>query len=203
MGMDALFAVRSVYSEELFYNQVLASKPKASVVEKKKKFNLPEISFQDLCLAAVSFLVFFMAFPNEDMAARILQSLLTAAVFVLIMRKMNGKRKETMAAQGGSESRDREQARMILESADLEGKKFTVMFGEDVFRVDSPGIVTEYRYEGVAWIKETSDYYMIFWNRSLAIPVEKAGFFKGRPDQFRAFIEKKCGKTIERVRNAG
>lgn len=201
MDMEALFAVRSTYNEDMYYNQVLASRRKEPVVEKKKKFNLPEISFTDLTLAVVSFLVFFMALPSDDMPTRILQSLLTAAVFVLIMRKLNGKRQETMKTQKGSSDRDREQARMILDSSGLEGKKFTVTFGEDVFQVDSPGIVTEYRYEGVAWIKETADFYMIFWNSSLAIPVEKSGFFRGRQDQFRPFIEKKCRKTIEKVRN--
>ena len=91
---------------------------------------------------------------------------------------------------------------MILESSGRAGERCTVIFSEDGFQVDSPGIVTMYRYEGVAWIKETADYYMIFWNRAMVIPVEKAGFYKGRPEQFKAFLEKKCQRTIERVKVA-
>ena len=75
-------------------------------------------------------------------------------------------------------------------------------FYEDTFTVERPGIVTEYQYEGIAWIKETSRYYMIFWNKSLAIPVEKAGFYRGKKETFGSFLEKRCNKVIEKVRNA-
>lgn len=198
--MDTIFAVRSTFDEKMFYNQVLASKRNEPVIEKKKKFNLPEISFTDLSLAVASFVVFFLVLPGEEMAMRLLQSLLTSGLFVLIMRKLNGKRQETMKERKNVSDPDRDQARMIMESSGLEGEKFNVIFGEDAFQMESPGIVTEYRYEGIAWIKETADYYMIFWNRSLVIPVEKAGFYKGRMDQFHSFLEKKCKKTIEKVR---
>ena len=42
---------------------------------------------------------------------------------------------------------------------------------------------------------------MIFWNRSLAIPVEKAGFYRGKKETFGSFLEKRCNKVIEKVRN--
>ena len=63
--------------------------------------------------------------------------------------------------------------------------------------MERPGIITEYQYEGIAWIKETSKYYMIFWNRSLAIPVEKAGFYRGKKETFGGFLEKRCNKVID------
>ena len=198
--MDALFAIKSSYNKKMYYAQVLASKKIEPVVEKKKKFNLPEISFSDLSLATASFLIFFYVLPGADMATRLLQSLLTAGLFVLIMRKMNEKRQETIKQQTGSSDPDMEQAELIMESAGLSGEKYTVTFGEDTFCVEGPEIITEYRYEGIGWIKETADYYMIFWNRSLVIPVDKQGFTKGRPEQFSSFIEKKCGKRIEKVR---
>ena len=43
-------------------------------------------------------------------------------------------------------------------------------------------------------------YYMIFWTRSTVIPVEKAGFYRGTPSQFKAFLEKKCQKIIMKAR---
>ena len=89
---------------------------------------------------------------------------------------------------------------MILESSGRAGEACTVSFYEDSFQMENPGITTSYRYEGVAWIKETEQYYMIFWNRSTVIPVEKAGFYRGTPGQLKAFLEKKCQKTIMKAR---
>ena len=42
---------------------------------------------------------------------------------------------------------------------------------------------------------------MVFWNKSLAIPVEKAGFYRGKKETFGSFLEKRCNKVIEKVRN--
>ncbi len=201
--MESLFAVRMTYDENMFYNQVLASRKKTPVVKKEQKFNLPQIQFSDGVLGVVAFAIFFTTFHNGDMATRILQAVLMSAVFVYVMKQMNGKKRAGKDdGKKAAEASERDQARMILESSGRAGERCTVMFGEDGFQVDSPGIVTMYRYEGVAWIKETAEYYMIFWNRSMVIPVEKAGFFKGRPEQFKAFLEKKCQKTIERVKVA-
>lgn len=87
-----------------------------------------------------------------------------------------------------------------MESSGLAGEPCTVSFYEDSFQLENPGITTSYRYEGVSWIKETEQYYMIFWTRSTVIPVEKAGFYRGTPSQFKAFLEKKCQKTIMKAR---
>ena len=91
----------------------------------------------------------------------------------------------------------------IFEAANAKpsaGEPCTVSFYEDSFQLENPGITTSYRYEGVSWIKETEQYYMIFWTRSTVIPVEKAGFYRGTPSQFKAFLEKKCQKTIMKAR---
>ena len=87
-----------------------------------------------------------------------------------------------------------------MESSGLAGEPCTVSFYEDSFQLENPGITTSYRYKGVSWIKETEQYYMIFWTRSTVIPVEKAGFYRGSPSQFKAFLEKKCQKTIMKAR---
>ncbi len=201
--MEPLFAVRMTYDENMFYNQVLASRKKEPVVKKEQRFRLPQIQFSDGVLAVVAFAVFFTTFRSEDAAIRILQAVFMSLIFVSVMRQMNGrKRSGKDDKKETAEALERDQARMILESSGRAGERCTVIFSEDGFQVDSPGIVTMYRYEGVAWIKETADYYMIFWNRAMVIPVEKAGFYKGRPEQFKAFLEKKCQKTIERVKVA-
>lgn len=205
--MDALFAMRTTYDEKLYYNQVLASKKAAPAVKKKKRYQLPELQGQDVVLGVIAFIIFYVTFESDDMTLRVFQAILMSLVFVYIMGKINGKKKKDDSPKkeekSSAEAADREQARVILESSGLEGVRCNVTFGEDGFQVENPGIVTLYKYEGIAWIKETADYYMIFWNRSLAIPVEKAGFYKGKPEQFAKFLEKKCQKTIERVRSIG
>lgn len=66
-----------------------------------------------------------------------------------------------------------------MESSGLAGEPCTVSFYEDSFQLENPGITTSYRYEGVSWIKETEQYYMIFWTRSTVIPVEKGWLLQG------------------------
>lgn len=202
--METLFGIRMTYNEDLYYNQVLASKKAAPVAKKDKKFKMPEIQFQDMVLGVMAFIIFYVTFNGEDMTMRVFQAVIMSLVFVYVMGKINGRKKKEPQTKDErkekTEAADREQAGVILESSGLSGMRCNVTFGEEGFQVENPGIVTVYKYEGIAWIKETADYYMIFWNRSLAIPVEKAGFYKGRPEQFRPFLEKKCNKTIEKVR---
>lgn len=210
--MDTLFAARTTYDEKLYYNQVLASKKAAPVVKKEKKFNFPAVNGRDMVLGVLAFVVFFVTLDSGDVEMRVFQSVLMSIVFVYVMGKINGNRKKDNAKSSdgkkdagkqNADAADHEQARALLENSGLSGVRCNVTFGEDGFQVENPGIVTMYKYEGIAWIKETADYYMIFWNRSLAIPVEKAGFYKGKQEQFGKFLEKKCQKTIEKVRNAG
>lgn len=205
--MDTLFAVRMTYDEKLYYNQVLASKKAAPVVKKEKKLKLPKMQSSDVVLGVMAFIIFYVTFNSEDMALRVFQAILMSLVFVYVMGKINGNKKKEDSkkkeVKSSTETADREQARTILDSSGLEGVRCKVTFGEEGFQMENPGIVTMYKYEGIAWIKETADYYMIFWNRSLAIPVEKAGFYKGKPEQFAKFLEKKCQKTIEKVKTIG
>ena len=92
-------------------------------------------------------------------------------------------------------------AKKMIRYLALAGYSSLMFYTEDTFTVERPGIITEYQYEGIAWIKETSKYYMVFWNKSLAIPVEKAGFYRGKKETFGSFLEKRCNKVIEKVRN--
>lgn len=199
MNMEPLFAVRMTHDEDMYYNQVLASKQAAPVEKAGKKNFLSRLDISDVIFGILAFFVFYMTFPADELAQRVVQSALMAGVFVFVLSQMNGnKRREKQRIAPDAD--DREQAGMILESSGRAGEACTVSFYEDSFQMENPGITTSYRYEGVAWIKETEQYYMIFWNRSTVIPVEKAGFYRGTPGQLKAFLEKKCQKTIMKAR---
>lgn len=183
----------------MYYNQVLASKQAAPVEKAGKKNFLSRLDISDVIFGILAFFVFYMTFPADELAQRVVQSALMAGVFVFVLSQMNGnKRREKQRIAPDAD--DRDQAGMILESSGRAGEACTVSFYEDSFQMENPGITTSYRYEGVAWIKETEQYYMIFWNRSTVIPVEKAGFYRGTPGQLKAFLEKKCQKTIMKAR---
>lgn len=199
MNMEPLFAVRMTHDEDMYYNQVLASKQAAPVEKAGKKNFLSRLDISDVIFGILAFFVFYMTFPADELAQRVVQSALMAGVFVFVLSQMNGnKRREKQRLAPDAD--DRDQAGMILESSGRAGEACTVTFYEDSFQMENPGITTSYRYEGVAWIKETEQYYMIFWNRSTVIPVEKAGFYRGTPGQLKAFLEKKCQKTIMKAR---
>ena len=72
-------------------------------------------------------------------------------------------------------------------------------FGKESFLVESPGIVSEYKYAGVTRIKETDEFFMIFKSRLTIIPVEKAGLEDGNVDGFREFLEETCGLAVEKT----
>ena len=199
MNMEPLFAVRMTHDEDMYYNQVLASKQAAPVEKAGKKNFLSRLDISDVIFGILAFFVFYMTFPADELAQRVVQSALMAGVFVFVLSQMNGnKRREKQRIAPDAD--DRDQAGMILESSGRAGEACTVSFYEDSFQMENPGIPTSYRDEGVAWIKETEQYYMIFWNRSTVIPVEKAGFYRGTPGQLKAFLEKKCQKTIMKAR---
>ena len=187
--MEPIYAVKSTYDEDMFYHQVVASKPRMMSKEgdgKKIKFQLPDFGLKDTLMALLVGAAVYMAFGQLEQSTRILQAV------------QNG---ETSGKKANSVSADKNQALQLLESSGLKGDRCTMNFYEDTFTMERPGIITEYQYEGIAWIKETSKYYMVFWNKSLAIPVEKAGFYRGKKETFGSFLEKRCNKVIEKVRN--
>lgn len=201
MIMKPIYEVRMKYDENMFYHQVLASRKKTPVVGKKKQIPfLQDIKFMDLVMGCVAFMVYFMAVSGADLPTRIGQSAFATLIFVMLMKQLN--RRKRPDTGNSTEASDRKQARENLAGTGQEGEPCTVRFGEESFEVESPGIVTEYMYDGIGWIKETSEFFVIFWNSTLMIPVEKKSFSKGRPEQFKAFLEKKCQKTVEIVRAA-
>lgn len=204
--MEPIYAVRSTYDEDMFYHQVVASKPRMMPKEengKKIRFQLPDFGLKDTLMALLVGAAVYMAFGQLETSTRILQAVLCGLVAAVVLRRMNERQNgETSGKKINSISADKNQALQLLESSGLKGERCTLNFYEDTFTVERPGIITEYQYEGIAWIKETSKYYMIFWNRSLAISVEKAGFYRGKKETFGGFLEKRCNKVIEKVKNA-
>ena len=197
--MEPIFKVEMKYDENLFYHQVLASKKKASVMGKKSKLSfLEDIKFMDLIMGLVAFFIYYMATAGADMPERIGQSVFATFIFLFLMKQIN-RRKKSNNNENTTDVTDRRHAKANLADSGLEGESLEVRFGEDSFETESPGIVTEYQYEGIGWIKETAEFYMIFWNSTMMIPVAKDGFTEGRPEQFKAFLEKKCQKTVELV----
>lgn len=143
----------------------------------EKRFSF-QVDLSDVIFGLLAFFVFYMTFPAEELAQRIVQSALMAGVFVLVLGQLNGNRRREKQ-RIAPDADERNQAEMIMESSGLAGEPCTVSFYEDSFQLENPGITTSYRYEGVSWIKETEQYYMIFWTRSTVIPVEKGWLLQG------------------------
>ena len=203
--MEPVYAVKSTYDEEMFYHQVLASRPRMMPKEddgKKIRFQIPDFGLKDTLMALLVGAAVYMAFGQLEPSTRILQALLCGLVAAVVLRRMNERQNREASVKKDSASADKNQALQLLESSGLKGEHCTMNFYKDSFTVERPGIITEYQYEGIAWIKETSKYYIIFWNRSLAISVEKAGFYRGKKETFGPFLEKRCNKVIEKVRSA-
>lgn len=194
--MDILFKGTTEYNEDLFYHQVLGSRTLNR--GNQKKVSPVVTTIMDLLIGLVAFGVFFVAMPADEMAARIAQSAMIAFVFVMLVRQLTKKKRQP---ENGvtSEAADRRLAQRDLISSGRDGENCTVAFGENSFEMKSPGTVAEYQYEGVSWLRETSEYYLIFWSRNTVIPMEKSRFEVGDSESFKAFLEEKCGKVMEAV----
>lgn len=198
--MEPLFAGKTTYDETLFYHQVLASKPKAAPEKKKWNIGIANFGIKEAAVALVVFMAVYMASGEMEMSTKILQSAMCGMVTAVVLRRLNERKNGVSSSASNSASMDKKKAAELFQSSDLDGEQLNFRFSEDSFTVEGPGITTEYRYEGIAWIKETKEYFLIFWNSSTVIPVAKAGFTTGKREQFGSFLEKRCNKTIEKVR---
>ncbi|MCI8453177.1 MAG: YcxB family protein [Lachnospiraceae bacterium] len=200
--MEVRFAVKSMYEEAMFYHQLAASMPKKQEIE-KKRFRLPPLGYQELVLLPFMLFVFYSVFQDLPVLERTVQSA-TAAFLAWGILKFNRKHqrqvKEKKAGEKDEKTTLKEQARALFANSLLDGDRCSLEFYEEGFQLENSGIKTWYEYEGIAWIKETSKYVILFWNRSMSVPVEKAGIHRGNAAQFPAFLEKHCGKKIEKVR---
>ncbi len=177
--------------ETMFYHRVLASKRKPS----GKKSFLPDLHLMDLLMTVVAFGAYYLLVGGEDMPTQLAQAGFAAFIFLMLIRQLNGRKRKDKEIN--SEAVDRRRAKANLEISRREGETCEVRFGEDAFEVEYPGIVTEYRYEGIRRIKETPEYYMIIWNSTEAIPVAKNGFEEGAEEAWKTFMIERSGKEIE------
>ena len=69
--MEPLFAVRMTHDEDMYYNQVLASKQSAPAEKPGKKNFLSRVDLSDVIFGLLAFFVFYMTFPAEELAQRI------------------------------------------------------------------------------------------------------------------------------------
>lgn len=123
--MEPLFAVRMTHDEDMYYNQVLASKQSAPAEKPGKKNFLSRVDLSDVIFGLLAFFVFYMTFPAEELAQRIVQSALMAGVFVLVLGQLNGNRRREKQ-RIAPDADERNQAEMIMESSGLAGEPCTV-----------------------------------------------------------------------------
>lgn len=103
----------------------------------KKNF-LSRVDLSDVIFGLLAFFVFYMTFPAEELAQRIVQSALMAGVFVLVLGQLNGNRRREKQ-RIAPDADERNQAEMIMESSGLAGEPCTVSFYEDSFQLENPG----------------------------------------------------------------
>ena len=90
--MEPIYAVRSTYDEDMFYHQVVASKPRMMPKEengKKIRFQLPDFGLKDTLMALLVGAAVYMAFGQLETSTRILQAVLCGLVAAVVLRRMN------------------------------------------------------------------------------------------------------------------
>ena len=195
--MSALFQAKTTYNEELFYHRAMALKADKAAAKKKSKTG--DLEILDLLMSIVAFGIYYLATIGLDVPTRIFQSVLAVILFMTVIRSLNRMRRRADEANM-SETSLKRNARSDLGASGQKGEECTVTFYEHAFVLESPGIHKEFRYEGIAQIKETEDYFMIFRSRLNVIPVEKSGLVDATSEEFAEFLEKACNKTIEPVK---
>lgn len=81
-------------------------------------------------------------------------------------------------------------------------QKQSFAFGEDSYEVTVEGIVEHGReeYGEVLRLVETKDYFLLFMEKNAAHILPKRNLTGGTPEQFRAFLEEKTGRTAQQMR---
>ncbi len=195
--MDALYAVKMTYNEELYFHQAAAE----NAGEAKKQEPASGFDWASFVIVGGLFLMFFLVFGDKPMTDRLILSGVAAAIASAILyAQKKSRRTHIPDARTLQKEELKERAGDLLNSSGLGGTSCTVSFYEEEFEVESPEIHSAYRYDGVYGLKETARYYLIYLNRSRVVPVEKNGFYRGKKDKFRAFLEGKCGKKTLQVK---
>ena len=195
--MDVFYIAKTTYNESLFYHRAMALKADKAAAKKKSK--LGDLEILDLLMSLVAFGIYFIASIGMDMPTRIFQSVLAVILFTTVIRSLNRMRRRSDETNM-SETSLKRNAKSDLAASGQEGEDCKVLFCDQCFVLESPGIHKEYRYEGIEKIKETEDYLMIFRSRLNVVPVEKAGVTDDEWKDLAEFLEEKCGKSIEAVK---
>ena len=90
--MEPVYAIKSTYDEEMYFHQVVASKPRMMPKEddgKKIRFRLPDFGLKDTLMALLVGAAVYMAFGQLDPSTRILQAVLCGLVAAVVLRRMN------------------------------------------------------------------------------------------------------------------
>ncbi len=198
--MEKKFTATMTFSENVFYHRALVSGP--DYVKPVKKSMLGDLDVSDIMMSFLAFGLYFLATGGVDLPNRIFQSVIAWILFLTVMRSLNRMRKSSKEPVR-SETALKRVAKSDLGASGQDGEECTITFGETGFLVESPGIVNEYRYDGVTRIKETDEFFMIFKSRLTIIPVEKAGVEDGAVDELREFLEEVCGLAVEKAAVVG
>ena len=195
--MDVFYIAKTTYNEPLFYNRAMALKADKAAAKKKSK--LGDLEIVDLLMSVVAFGIYYVATTGMDTPTRLFQSVLAVILFTTVIRSLNRMRRRSDETNM-SETSLKRNAKSDLAASGQEGEECRVLFCEQCFVVESPGMHKEYRYEGIEKIKETEDYFMIFRSRLNVIPIEKAGVADNEWKDLAEFLEEKCEKKIEAVK---
>ncbi len=74
------------------------------------------------------------------------------------------------------------------------------VLSEDVYTIDTDAGKTEWSYDRVGVCAETDAYFFLLLDQNHGQVFDKAKITGGDTDAFRAFLERKTGKTVQKVR---
>ncbi len=74
----------------------------------------------------------------------------------------------------------------------------TYLFTDEQIQTSSPVSSSNTAYAAIVDMAETDRIFALYVNRQSAFVLPKSGFAPGEPDQFRTFLEEKCGKPVRR-----
>ncbi len=73
-------------------------------------------------------------------------------------------------------------------------------FADDAYTVTTDTTETRFQYENVTNLCETERFFIFFLGKRHGQLFDKQGFQQGDPDAFRAFLERKTGKSFQMLR---
>ena len=74
------------------------------------------------------------------------------------------------------------------------------IFQDDKYIIISPGVTGEWAYNTIKIFAETKDYFVFILDKNHGQIMDKSGFQKGSPDEFRDFIVNKTGLKVKYIK---